>query len=159
MWASSRPTPSDYHTPLPRRPSSHNMPLSPREIKVILDLLDKGSLSLLEQKQRQSYIYREMLHWFFFFLPSFPWTSPPFSAFLWHSVFLFHWCLSVWQLCSSSWCSILLQGGRWFRRFMVTLTERNHVHPLLFFYFLVCFLFSTRADIPLIVCRSWLLAC
>ena len=54
---------------------------------------------------------------------------------------LFRWCLHVWQLFSLAWCSILLEGGRWFRRFTVTLTDPNHLLPLLasflFFFFLI----------------------
>lgn len=45
--------------------------------------------------------------------------------------FLFRQCLNVWVLFSLAWCSILLGGGRWFRRCAVTPTYPNCLPPLL----------------------------
>lgn len=49
---------------------------------------------------------------------------------------LFKRRLGVWQWFSSAWCSILLEGGRWFRRFLrrhwqapSTTSRPPHLHP------------------------------
>ena len=76
------------------------------------------------------------------FLPALPWkTSPPFFFFFFLPEIssLFGRCLDVWQLFSSAWCSILLEGGRWFRRFTATLTDPYHLLPPLPFF---CSFFS-----------------
>lgn len=116
--------------------SSHHMPPPPQEIKVILDLPDKGSLS--SPWPWRICCCSEMQHWnASTCLP--PLKNTPTQLplpFLPKISSLFGWCLSVWQLFSSAWCSILLEGRRWFRTCTVTLTDPTtyypHLHPLFF---------------------------
>lgn len=42
---------------------------------------------------------------------------------------LFKRRLGVWQWFSSAWCSILLEGGRWFRRFLRRHWQAPSTHP------------------------------
>ncbi len=117
---------------MPGRLGSHHVSLSPQEIKVILDLLDKGSLSSPWPKTVTELPLQGDATLKCFYLPSLEKQPLPFLS---EISSLFGWCLSVWQLFSSAWCSILLEGGRWFRRFTVTLTDPNHLLPSASFFF------------------------
>ncbi len=94
--------------------------------KVILDLPDEGSLSSPWPETVTDLPLQQHAALKCFYLPSLKKTPLPF---LLEISSLFGWCLCVWQLFSLAWCSILLEGGRWFRRFTVTLTDPNHLLP------------------------------
>ena len=112
---------------------SQLLPPSTQEIKVSLNLPDRPSLSSPWTKVVADLPRQRDTTLKCFCLPSLekhPLPSlPEISS-------LFRWCLRVWQLFSLAWCSILLEGGRRFRRFTVTLTDPNHLLPLLPFFFL-----------------------
>lgn len=124
--------------PLPWRLSSHHVLLSPQEIKVILDLPERALWALLDRKWWLS--CNETQHWNVSTCPPLKNIPPPPFFFFLEISSLFVWCLCVWQLFSSAWCSILLEGGRWFRRFTVTLTDPDHLlpPPLPFSFFTWC---------------------
>ena len=112
----------------------------PQEIKVILDLPDKGSLSSPWPKTLTALPLQWDATLKCFYLPSLEKHPLPFFFFFLPEISsLFGRCLDVWQLFSSAWCSILLEGGRWFRRFTATLTDPYHLLPPLPFF---CSFFS-----------------
>lgn len=62
--------------------------------------------------------------------------NTPFPHFVLEISSLFRRCLGVWQWFSSAWCSILLEGGRWFGRFLPRHWQTPKHYPpacLLFF--------------------------
>lgn len=151
--------------PLPGRLNSH------QEIKVIPDLPYKGSLSSPWPKTAAELPLQRDATLKPFYLPSLEKHPLPFVL---EISSLFGWCLGVWQWFSLAWCSILLEGGRWFRGFTVTLTDPEHLAPPLFFFLFFFFIHTwlhishihrlskhhthrVKLTFPQGGCNSWLL--
>lgn len=68
---------------------------------------------------------------FFFYLPMPPCLTPTSHPSCLQMSFPFRQCLNVWVLFSLAWCSVLLDGERWFRRCVVTRTYPNCLPPFI----------------------------